>query len=85
MQMFPQRFIPIPAVYSYAVKGMKALDLDTVASNPKAHPFLSLTERLVQKLVPTIALHHAAVPFDFYCSSIQGKSNEGIFPKCGRH
>ena len=34
---------------------------------------------------PTIALHHAAVPFDFYCSSIQGKLNEGIFPKCSRY
>ena len=37
MQVFPQRFIPFPAVYSYAVSGMKALDPDTVASNPKAH------------------------------------------------
>ena len=83
--MFPQRFIPFPAVYSYVVRGMKALDLDTVASNPKAHAFVSLTERLVQKLVPTIALHQAAAPFDFYCSSIQGKLNEGIFPKCGRY
>ena len=46
--MFPQRFIPISAVCSYAVRGMKALDLDTVASNPKAHAFVSLTESLVQ-------------------------------------
>ena len=85
MQVFLQRFIPFPAVYSHTVSGMKALDPDTVASNPKAHAFASLTERLVQKLVPASALHHTAVPFDFYCPSMQGKLNEGIFPKCGMY
>ena len=51
MQVFPQCFIPFPAVYSYAVGGMKVLDPDTVASNPKVHAFASLTEGPVQKLV----------------------------------
>ena len=33
-----------------------------------------------------IALHHTAVPFDFYyCPPIQGKLNEGICPKCGMY
>ena len=64
---------------------MKALDPDAVASNSKAHAFASLTECLVQKLVPASALHHAAVPFDFYCTSMQGKLNEGICPKCGMY
>ena len=85
MQVFLQRFIPFPAVYSHTVSCMKALDPDTVASNPRAHAFASLTERLVQKLVPASALHHTAVPFDFYCPSMQGKLNERIFPKCGMY
>ena len=56
-----------------------------MASNPKAHDFASLTERLVQKLVLASGWHHTAVPFDFYCPSMQWNLNEGICPKCGMY
>ena len=82
MQRFPQRFIPFPVVYSCTVSGMKEIDPDAVVSNPKAHAFASLLERLVQKLILASALHHTAGPIDFHCASMQGKLNERICPKC---
>lgn len=78
MKVFPQRFIPFPAVYSYTVGRMKAVDPHEVI--PK-HTFAPSKVRLLQ-LIPSSASHHKIVPFNFYCLSMQEKLEQGICQVC---
>lgn len=47
MQVFLQQFIPLPANYTKTTDGMRAVDPDVVASDPKGHIFVSLKESLI--------------------------------------
>ena len=64
---------------------MRAVDLDVVTSNPKAHTFVPLKEHLIQRLVPRSASKYSIVPFDIYCPSMQKKLNQGICSKCRKY
>ena len=35
MQVFPQRFIPLPAIYMHTAGSIRVVDLEVMASNPK--------------------------------------------------
>ena len=80
LQIFPNRFLPFPAVYLYTLNGMKAVDPKDVTSKQE---FAPLKERLLWQLKPQSALHYKVIPFDIYCPSMIGKIEQGICKTCG--
>ena len=65
----------------YTTGGIRAVDADVVESNPNAHTFAPLKERLIQRSVPQNASKYNIVPFNVYCPSVQ-KLKQTICSKC---
>ena len=84
-QVFPERFVPFPAVYGYAPDGMKAVDPNIVFLNPKSHIYAPLRERLIQKPKPECASKFEVVAFDIYCPSMKEKIQKEICTKCNKY
>ena len=85
MDFFPDRFIPIPAVYEYKSNGQVAVEPSIYVKNPKKFEFVCLTKRLLLKKIPFAATKYDEVPFDLYCPSMQEKLSKGICKICNRY
>ena len=84
MDVFPNRFIPIPAVYEYKSNGQVAV-ASIYLKNPKKFEFVRLTKRLLMQKIPFAATKYDEVPFDLYCPSMQEKLSKGICKICNRY
>ena len=81
MQIFPNRFIPFPAVYSYTINGMAAVNPKDVSSK---HEFAPLKDRLLWQLKPnSVSTDFKLIPFDIYCPSMFDSIDQGVCKTCG--
>ena len=82
MQVFPDRFVPFPAVYKYETSGAVAVEPSEYASKPKNFDFAPLHKRLLLKQSPNKAKSFGEVPFDLYSPSMKEKLEKGICKIC---
>ena len=85
MTIFPQRFLPRPAVYKFGSKGLLPVEPSEYFDKPKDCKFASLRDRLVAGLSPDEAKNFDRPPFDLYCPSMTEKLSECICDKCGAY
>ena len=82
LSVFPDRFVPFPAVYAPGVSGLAPVEPVDYVKRPKEYDFAPLSKRLLLKKEPVEAAKYDIVPFDLYCPSMQEKLAPGICPKC---
>jgi len=84
MRVFPQRFLPPPAVYKFGPRGLQPVEPEEYIKDPnKKYKFASLKERLLLQLKPNAASKYIRPPFDIYCPSMQEKLAKSICKVCG--
>ena len=84
-QIFPERFLPLPAIYEYGKKGLCAVEPDQYYENPRKFTFAPLHQRLLAGKLPDKAYEHTIAPFDLYCPSMVDKLNNSICPECNMY
>ena len=82
IQVFPDRFLPAPAVYQYGIQGLQAVEPSECFANPKISQFSPLHQRLRSVKLPQEAAKYVKAPYDLYCPSMAKKLTEGICKKC---
>ena len=89
-EIFPNRFIPPPAVYKFGPTGKEIVEPSIYFANISNHSlkFAPLNERLITKLKSKESEKSKKgvsrpMPFDSYCPSMESKLDQCICPKCG--
>lgn len=83
--VFPERFVPVPAVNEYGIRGLQAVEPAVVVKNPRKYSFAPLQQRLQCQKLPEVAEQYTQVPFDLYCPSMTHSLSKGICAKCGQY
>ena len=82
-KVFPERFVPFPAVYSIGTNGIIAVEPSSYFKNLKKFEFASLQKRVLLKKIPEEGKKYdKIIPFDLYCPSMEDKIKPGICPIC---
>ena len=84
-KIFPDRFIPAPAVYEYGKNGLVAVEPQTYFESPKNFEFATLSQRVILQKESQAASRFISTPFDFYCPSMEEKLEKGICNECGHY
>ena len=85
LDVFPDCFVPFPAVYKYESNGSVAVEPSEYIKNPRKYEFSPLTKRLLLKKSPDEAKAYVEVPFEIYCLSMKEKLEKGISPICNSY
>ncbi|CAB4000063.1 Sperm-associated antigen 17 [Paramuricea clavata] len=85
LDVFPERFLPPPAVYEYTANGLKAVEPSEHLKDPKKFIFADLEKRLIIKNLPAKAKEFKQCPLDLYCPSMQEKLMRCVCEKCGSY
>ena len=85
LDVFPERFLPPPAVYEYTAKGIRAVEPSEYFKDPKKFTFADLEKRLVVKELPAKAKEFKQCPLDLYCPSMEEKLKKCICKTCGSY
>ena len=86
LDVFPERFLPGPAIYEYTTRGIEAVKPSEYFKDPKKFMFSNLEKRLVVKKLPTLAKEfEKKCPFDLYCPSMQEKLKNCVCRMCGSY
>ena len=88
MEVFPNQFLPPPAVYQFGAKGLEIVEPSEYFANTRKYNFATLSQRLISKLSPEEAFkgkngQKCPVPFDTYCESMQKDIPDCVCSKCG--
>ena len=87
--VFPDRFIPPPAVYQYDSIGVVAVEPEVYFGDPNAtqskFEFASLQKRLILQKTPVAGSEYGRMPFDLYCPKMKDKLSKGICPTCNMY
>ena len=81
--IFPQRFLPMPAVYEFGSKGLLPVEPSEYAKKPNDYKFASLRDRRIAGLLPSEANDFDCPPFDLYCPSMMEKLPKCVCETCG--
>ena len=82
LTVFPDRFVPFPAVYGTGPNGVIAVEPSIHFKHTKEHEFASLRHRLLLKKNPNEANNFDIIPFDLYCTSMKDKLHTDVCPHC---
>lgn len=74
--VFPDRFLPAPAVVEYGPEGQRLVAVEAYLKHPDKYQFCGLQTRLLLKT--------AVQPFDAFCPSLQDRIQGFVCPVC-RH
>ena len=85
LDVFPNRFVPLPAVYKYKSNGSVAVEPSEYVKNSRDYEFTPLIKRLLLKKSPGKAKVYVEVCFDIYCPSMKEQLEKGICPICNSY
>ena len=80
--LFPDRFVPFPAISNYESNGPVAVKPSEYIKNQTKFEFVRLNKRLLSKKTPTEGGEYSEVPLNLYCPSMQEKLSKDICPIC---
>ena len=78
--VFPDRFVPFPAIYNYESNGPVAVKPSEYIKNQTKFEFFRLNKRLLLKKTRTGGGEYSEVPFNLYCPSMQEKLSKAYVP-----